>query len=210
MTEKKIFQLYESEFLPEDFQYSILKVLEQKSKEIIEKTTAKVEEIVNKGYQDGFQKGYIAGQEKLEREKEAYLEKIENELVNMLTKTQEEINKVLDNYKDFITNLSKLFVRKFLSKYIKENIKNNENVLLNAIDEVFQYISTSTTIELHINKRYESVIKKWEDEQEKRGSRIKLVLSDISDDEAIILGRNIYAKIDFEEIVNSLIARFFV
>ncbi len=81
---------------------------------------------------------------------------------------------------------------------------------MNAIEEVFQYISTSTVVELQVNKKYEAMVKSWEEVQRIKGINIKLTLTDIPETQAIVVGKNVYAKVDFEEIVSSLIGRFFV
>ncbi len=206
--EERKFKLYQSPFQPENFQSSVLQAIEQKAKEIIEKTNSKLQDIVSKGYQEGFQKGYSAGLEKVNKEKDEYLKNAQKEFADRLNELKQSMEKTILDYKEFTKNACKLFFNRFISKYVKQKIEVNEQVLFNAIDELFQYISTSTIVKLIINKKYQSYATEWLENKTNEGYKIEIAFNEIDTSEAFIIGHDIYARVDFNLIINKVMEKY--
>lgn len=208
--EKRKFEVYQSPFQPENFQASVLRIIEQKAKDIIEKTNTKLQDIITKGYQEGFQKGYAAAIDKLDKEKDVYLKNAQKEFVDTLDQLKKSIDEMFCNYREFTRSICKLFVVKFLNKYVRQKIEINEQILFNAVDELFQYISTSATLKIMINKKYKSYADKWLENKKNEGYQIEVVFNDVDDSRAFIVGHNIYASVDFNAIIAQLTEKYFI
>lgn len=211
MKEDKIkFEIYQSPFYPENFQASVLQVIEQKAKDIIEKTNLKVQEIVSKGYQEGFQKGYTAGMEKVEKEKETYLSNVQKEFSDKLNELTVSLGKIINDYKESVKNLCQFSLGNFLKKYMVKKVQEDEQILLRVIDELFQYVSSAVAVKLIVNKKYEPYIQPWLETKKNEGYQIEIIFNDIDVSGAVIVGHNIHVCVDFNKVVDELMEKYII
>jgi flagellar biosynthesis/type III secretory pathway protein FliH len=205
-------KLYESNWEADSFdklQDALVNVLEKKAQEVIEKTNLKVNEILTKAYNDGFQKGYVAGQEKAKVENEQFLAKMQEEFNKKMSQLENSLRKVQEEFSKYLKDVLKMFLVSFFSKYVKKSIEKEKQIIANVLDEASEFIS-SMDIELVIKKEYEEVAKKWLSQFETKEGKIKLTVSDTIQEDAIILGKDLKVKIDFDSFIKTLVERIIV